>query len=191
MKGETMKKRNKYFSILLIIIIVVAFSSFGLYEIKTEPPNFHTIGEKQGCEILQKCTNSTIGNVTLKAYGNSEKIIMGAVTAGEVEADTFAGITLIVIKTSQSVAFPYGSMSYTIRNINIFYGGFNCSVSPITSQNFVNFTEFNFEQSFWEAGNFSLIIYVELAGIAESGIFHFTGNTYTVPIRINIMVYNV
>ena len=37
MKGETMKKRNKYFSILLIIIIVVAFSSFGLYEIQTEP----------------------------------------------------------------------------------------------------------------------------------------------------------
>jgi len=186
-----MKKRSKYLSILLIIIIVVSFSSFGIYEIKTEPLSFKAIGEKQGCEILHNCTNSSIENVTLKAYGNSENLMIGAATAGEIQKGNLAGLTLIVIKTSQSVAFPYGSTSYAIKNVNIFNGEFNCTVCSISSQNFVNFTEFNFEHSFCRVGNLSLIIYVEIVGIAESGIFHFTGNTIIVPIRVSITVYSV
>ncbi len=191
MKGETMKKRNKYFSILLIIIIVVAFSSFGLYEIQTEPPNFRTIGEKQGCEILHNWTNSHVENITLKAFGNSENLMMGIRSTAEVEKFASTLIVLIVVKTSQSVAFPYGSMSYTIKGANIYCDGLNNSVFSISEQNQVNFTVYALSYSFQSVGNLSLIIYVQVAGIAESGIFHFTGNTYTVPIRVNRTVYSV
>ncbi|MHB1492736.1 MAG: hypothetical protein ACYCR7_05040 [Thermoplasmataceae archaeon] len=186
-----MKKRSKYFSFLLIIIIVVSFSSFGIYEIQTEPTNFHTIGEKQGCEILHNCTNSEIKNVTLKAFGNSESLMMGTQTAGEVQKINPTIIVLTVVKTSQSVAFPYGSMSYTIKGANIYCDGFNNSVFSISEQNQENFTVYALSYSFQKVGNLSLIVYVNLAGIAESGIFHFTGNTYTVPIRVNITVYSV
>ena len=183
-----MKKRNKYFSILLIIIIVVAFSSFGLYEIKTEPPNFHTIGEKQGCEILHNRTNSDIGNVTLKAYGNSENLMMGVCSEGEVQAFIASGFTLTITKVSQSLAFPYGAMSYEIKSVNIYCEGFNNSVYSIYTQNHENFTTYYLNYFFHRVGNLSLIIYVNLAGIAESGIFHFTGGTYTVSLRTNITV---
>ncbi len=187
-----MKKRNKYFSILLIIIIIIAFSSFGIYEIETEPPNFQTIGEKQGCEILHKCTNSSIENVTLDAYGNSEKLMMGAQTAeGEWQVGYHILMSIIITKVSQSVTFPYGSMSYAIKSVNIYCDGFNNSVFSISEQNQVNFTVYTLSYSFQSVGNLSLIIYVQLAGIAESGIFHFTGSTYLVPFRVNTTVYSV
>ena len=176
------------FSILLIIIIVVAFSSFTLYEIKTEPLKTHTITEKQAYAILHKCTNSRIENVTLKAYGNSENLMIGIYTEGEIQATVGVYIPIVITKVSQSLVSPYNSMSYTIKNVNIFCGGFNISACSITSQNFVNFTTFCFEHFFHKVGNLSLIIYVQVAGIAESGIFHFTGSTYTVPLRTNITV---
>ncbi|MHB1492737.1 MAG: hypothetical protein ACYCR7_05045 [Thermoplasmataceae archaeon] len=186
-----MKKRNKYFSIFLIFIIVIAFSSFTLYEIKTEPLKTHSVTEKQAYAILHNCTNSRIENVTLKAYGNTENLSMGAYIQGEVAKGVGAGICLPIVKTSQSVVFPYGSMSYNIKNVNIFCGGFNNSVYSIKAENHANFTTYYIIYFFHKVGNLSLIIYVNLAGIAESGIFHFAGNTYTVPIRVNITVYSV
>ncbi|MHB1492735.1 MAG: hypothetical protein ACYCSG_05540 [Thermoplasmataceae archaeon] len=183
-----MKKRNKYFSIFLIFIIVVAFSSFTLYEIKTEPLKTHSVTEKQAYAILHNCTNSRIENVTLKAYGNTENLMMGTDTVGEIQATVGVLIPITVTKISQSLVFPYNSMSYVIKNANIYCEGYNISVYSITTQNQENFTTYILCYSFHRVGNLSLIIYVQLAGIAESGIFHFTGNTYTVPIRVNITV---
>ena len=174
--------------IVMMSIIVVFLLTFSAYQSETEPVNSPLVGQTRGYIILHSRTDSVIVNATVNVLGSSEKLMMGMDMARNVTGFTYRVIPLIVTKVSQSMNFPVDSMSYVIKAVSLYYNGSNQSLSITGPISEGNYTMYLLSYSFDIFGNFSLVYFIQVAAIAQSGIYHYTGDTYVFPISFNFNV---
>ena len=174
--------------IVTISIIAVLLLVFSVYQFETEPVNSPVVSQTGGYIILHSRTDSAIVNATVNVAGSSEGLMMGIDMARNVTGFTYRGIPLIVTKVSQSMNFPVDSMSYIIEAVSLYYTGSNQSLSITGPISEGNYTMYLLSYSFGIFGNFSLVYFIHVAAIAESGIYHYTGDTYVFPVYFNFNV---
>ena len=174
--------------IVTISIIAVLLLVFSVYQFETEPVNSPVVSQTGGYIILHSRTDSRPVNATVNALGSTEKLIMGIDMWPNITGFDWRGIPLIVTKVSQSTNFPADSMSYIIEGVTLYYDGSNQSLTVFGPISEGNYTMYLLNYSFDIFGNFSLVYFIQVAAIAESGIYHYTGDTYVFPISFNFSV---
>lgn len=184
--GRGIVKRKRITIALSIIgILLLVFSA---YQVETEPINAPTINKTGGYSILKTQTNSEIVNSTIAVLSSSEGLTMGIDIQKNITESVMMGIPLIVAETFQSKSFPFNSMTYVIKGVNLFFNNSNQSV-PITGPiSKTGYSMYLITYSFNLLGNFSLIFYVTVSAIDEFAIYHYTGNTFVIAIHFNFNV---
>lgn len=174
-------------SIVLVILLAVS-----VYQFETEPPSYPSVGLSSAYVLVHSRTHSQIVNVSLNVLLGSEKLMLGVESSRNITADTYIGIPLIIAKISQSTNFPVDSMSYVIESVSIYYNGSNQSLPINGPTQEGNYTMYIMPYSFNLLGNFTLLYYVHVAGIAQIGIYHYTGISYVFSIQVsNVSVMKV
>ena len=180
-----MRRKSLIVTMSIIVVLLLIFSA---YQFETEPVNAPLVGQTRGYIILHSRTDSVIVNATVNVLGSSEKLMMGIDMARNVTGFTYRGIPLIVAKVSQSTTFPVNSMSYVIKAVSLYYIEPNQSLSVTGPISEGNYTMYLLSYSFGIFGNFSPVYFIQVAAIAQSGIYHYTGDTYVIPIYFNFNV---
>ena len=174
--------------IVTISIIAVLLLIFSAYQFETEPVNSPLVNQSGAYVILHSRTDSRPVNATVNALGSTERLIMGIDMGSHITGFSWRGIPLIVTKISQSTNFPADSMSYIIKGVTLYYDGSNQSLTVVGPISEGNYTMYLLTYSFNIFGNFSLVYFIHVAAIAESGIYHYTGDTYVFPISFDFSV---
>ena len=180
-----MRRKSLIITISIIAVLLLIFSA---YQFETKPVNSPLVSQSGAYVILHSRTDSRPVNATINALGNTERLIMGIDMWPYITGFYWMGIPLIVTKISQSTNFPADSMSYVIKGVTLYYDGSNQSLSVVGPISEGNYTMYLLNYSFNIFGNFSLVYFIHVAAVTESGMYHYTGDTYVFPISFNFSV---